>query len=243
MNCDLHIAVCDDEKTDRDILTKMIKKFTKNIQCSEFNSAKKLLDDFYPDKYDLIIMDICMADMSGIEAVAAIRKIDDNVLVAFSTASLDYTLESYRLGVIKYLEKPINIKPLRELLEFSLIKKKNSVCINIIANRIKYDIPVSKIIYIEQKSHNLLLYLNNGQTIQTKGRLDSFLDYLPNRLFFKSHKSYVVNLSYVKSINKELMVFNMYGGNNAYICRQNLSAAKMAYEKYLFESMRGYNKI
>ncbi len=243
MNYELQIAICDDDDADRAALVKIIHQCLNSVKCFEFCTAKNIIEDFYPDKFDLIIMDIYMDDISGIDAAAKIRETDSNVSIAFATASVDHALESYRLGAIKYLEKPIEIKQVRELLDFVMMKKQHTEYVTIGGKRHRISIPASRILYAEQQSHNLIVYLSNGQRIQTAGKLDDLFNMLNKNSFFKSHKSYIVNFAYVKGIDQELMVFNMHDGSNAHISRQRFAAAKSAYESYLFEKVRNYDKF
>ena len=78
--------------------------------CAQFASSEELLEAFRPGGFDLLLMDIYMDGMTGVEAVRKIREMDETIPIAFTTTSTEHTLESYRLSVLKYLEKPVRQK-------------------------------------------------------------------------------------------------------------------------------------
>ena len=68
--------------------------------------------------------------------------------------------------------------------------------------------------------------------------LDELEPQLADFPFFRSHKSYLANLSYVTGIDRELLVFHMKDGQNVYIRRDRLKKAKDAWEDWLFAQAR-----
>ncbi|MGP1432714.1 MAG: LytR/AlgR family response regulator transcription factor [Catonella sp.] len=117
----LKIAVCEDETAQRNRLLALLDESSiKNIY-SVFENGEKLLNVFEQGKYDLILMDIYMdSELSGIEAVKLIRQKDEDIPVAFVTASKDHALESYRLSAIKYIEKPYSKENIEDTLRLAL---------------------------------------------------------------------------------------------------------------------------
>ncbi len=99
-------------------------------------------------------------------------------------------------------------------------------------------LPVSRLISAEQQAHYVLLHFEDGATTQLKGRLDELEPQLADFPFFRSHKSYLANLSYVTGIDRELLVFHMKDGPNVYIRRDRLKKARDAWADWLFAQMR-----
>ncbi len=99
-------------------------------------------------------------------------------------------------------------------------------------------LPVSRLISAEQQAHYVLLRFEDGATTQLKGRLDELEPQLADFPFFRSHKSYLANLSYVTGIDRELLVFHMKDGQNVYIRRDRLKKARDAWADWLFAQMR-----
>lgn len=234
----LNIAICEDNLDEQKHLLHMIKKSEILTKTTIFNSGEKLLSEFQAGKFDLIFMDIYMGGITGIETVTAIRQIDENVAIAFTTTSTDHTLESYRLDAIKYIEKPVKEKSIRKLLELILLKKENTPELILEIKGKPYSIPFERILYIEQKSHTIYLFLTGDEILKANEKLDNIVKQFEGQSFFRCHKSFLVNFSYVKSLDKELMVFSMQNDRNVHIRRESMSTARKSFEVYLFKRSR-----
>lgn len=236
----LNIAICEDQKEDVDILLDFIKKSGVPSVCNTFFSAEGLLDTFSPGKYDLIFFDIYMNGMHGVKAATKIRQSDENVTLAFTTSSTDHALESYRLNAVKYLEKPINLKDVRETLELTLSKRTVIPRIPILTKGKTQYIPIDTILYLEKNNHAVILHSLSGSIRASQTvKLSDIESMLPRPPFFRCHNSFIVNLSYVKDLDKDLRVFTMQNEGKVYIRRQDVNRASQAYEDYLFQAARG----
>lgn len=235
----LNIAICEDSLDEQKYLLHIIKNSEFPTKTTIFNCGESLLSEYQRGKFDLIFMDIYMTGITGVETVSAIRKMDENVLIAFTTTSTDHTLESYRLDAIKYIEKPVKEKSVIKLLELALLKKENTPELIIkIKGQTSY-IPFERILYVEQKSHTLHFFLTGGEVLKANAKLDDVVKQFEGQSFFRCHKSYLVNFSYVKNLDKELMVFAMENDRNVHIRRESISKARKALEAYLFKMARG----
>ena len=236
----LKIAVCEDETAQRNRLLALLDESSiKNIY-SVFENGEKLLKVFEQGKYDLILMDIYMdSELTGVEVIRLIREKDKNIPVAFVTTSKEHTLESYRLSAIKYIEKPYSKESIEDTLYLALLKKQDVPSLLVQKNRSIQKIPFADIIYIEQQVHKIFICLNNTEDVYIYGKLSDLNEQLPEEQFFIPHKSFVVNLSFVRYIDTELKCFAMGNHTNVPIRRELLTKAKNTLENYLFESTRG----
>lgn len=234
----LQAAVCEDDPSERKHLLTLIEESGIPTRCSTFSSGESFLAQYQPGKFDLIFMDIYMEGLSGVDTVTEIRKTDEAVPIAFATTSVDYTLESYRLGVLKYIEKPVREKAVRELLELALLKRDTRPRLFLKIDGDDVGVPFERILYAEQQAHGLLLHLTGGDSLHANERLDAVEPFFSGHSFFRCHKSYLVNLAYVQNFDKDLMVFTIRGGENVYIRRESLAEARKAYESYLFRQAR-----
>lgn len=236
----LKIAVCEDETAQRNRLLALLDESSiKNIY-SVFENGEKLLNVFEQGKYDLILMDIYMdSELTGVEVIRLIREKDKNIPVAFVTTSKEHTLESYRLSAIKYIEKPYSKESIEDTLYLALLKKQDVPSLLVQKNRSLQKIPFADIIYIEQQVHKIFICLNNTEDVYIYGKLSDLNEQLPEEQFFIPHKSFVVNLSFVRYIDTELKCFAMGNHTNVPIRRELLTKAKNTLENYLFDSTRG----
>ena len=119
----LNLAICDDLPKEREALLALLEQAPIATNCTQFGSSEELLEAFRPGKFDLLLMDIYMDGMTGVEAVQKIREMDDAIPIAFTTTSTEHTLESYRLSVLKYLEKPVRQKDINDLLHLVKLQR------------------------------------------------------------------------------------------------------------------------
>lgn len=129
----LNIAICEDDAQDLARLMEQIEAAGMEYRCHAFESCEAFLERFRPGDYELIILDIYMAGMKGVEAASAIRRLDREVVLAFCTSSRDHALDSYRLGALKYLEKPLDGNAVRETLALAEMKRQARKKISLLA--------------------------------------------------------------------------------------------------------------
>ncbi len=223
----LRLAICDDLPEEREALLALLEQAPIATVCAQFANSEELLEAFRPGGFDLLLMDIYMDGMTGVEAVRKIREMDETIPIAFTTTSTEHTLESYRLSVLKYLEKPVRQKDINDLLHLVKLQRDS-------APRL-----LSELFYLEQKAHHVFLYRRDGGTLQLYGKLSDLLPQLEGQPFFCPHKSYCVNLAFVRGINEEYQCYEMADGKNVPVSRPNRSKAKRAYEDFLFARTRG----
>lgn len=238
----LRIAVCEDSTEEQKMLLAILKQSDIPTETIVFASGEDFLKDYRRGKFDLLLMDIYMGGMTGVEVVTNIRKTDESLIVAFITTSTDHTLAGYRLNVVKYIEKPVNEKALQELLAFAQLKKENTPRFLLRIGGKEHALPFEEILFIEQIDHTLYLHLIGGEVLETTGKLTKIEPQFADQPFFRCHKSYLVNLSHVTELDKWLMVFVMSEGGTVHIRRESMGKAKKAYEAYLFAAARGIDR-
>lgn len=147
--------------------------------------------------------------MSGIELAKKIRTIDKEVIIIFITGIDEYVFEGYNVSAFNYLLKPIDevkifnvLDNIKEKLEKDITNKKFLILSkgkNIL--RIDYD----DIFYIIAFDHYIDIHTKND--IYTFNRKISEIEtLLPQRYFVRCHRSYIVNIKYVKNINKNSLL-------------------------------------
>lgn len=205
----IKIAICDDDlhqlKETYDIVHSIVDDSNIKSLISRYSSSFELLDIITNKEavFDIIFLDIIMGALNGIELAKAIRKFDKDVKIIFTTNSKDYLLDGYEVNPSNYLLKPL-----------SLIKVKNELlkCINDINKKkedyivIKSGSTISKfniydIVYFESKLRQIILTKANGETFSFYDKLDEIEEALTNKSFVRCHKSYLVNMHYIDSID------------------------------------------
>ena len=118
----LKIAICDDEKKQIEYITSLVSKWsTSNAHSCEirtFASAESFLFEYEDDKaYDILLLDIEMGNMNGVELAKNIRRSNDTVQIIFITGFPDFIAEGYDVSALHYLVKPVSVDKLRAVLD------------------------------------------------------------------------------------------------------------------------------
>ena len=117
------VLVVDDEERFRTTLGKLLS--VKGLDTKTLGSAKEALEELQTNSYDVILLDVKMPEMNGIDALAHIKKIDPSVEVIILTghASVDAAVEIMRLGGYEYLLKPCPLEELTDKIDAAYERK------------------------------------------------------------------------------------------------------------------------
>ena len=222
----LRVAICEDNKVDYHLEKALIERSECKVPITHYPDGKSFLDDFLRAKFDLILMDIYMPEMDGIEVVRQIRLLDEEVPIAFLTASEEHALDGYRYHVGRYLTKPVQKAQMEEVLLYAEERKRNQPAITIMVNRQPVRIPLQQIIYIEQMSHKSIFHLENHEDVSIFSTLSSVINMLPSPPFISCHQSYCANLTKVVELNEEFRTLTMSDHSMVYVRRQDYSKVK-----------------
>jgi DNA-binding LytR/AlgR family response regulator len=234
----LKCAICEDEEPEYNRFLELCHQLPEDFTLDHFTDGSEFLASYYQGKYDLIFMDIYMKTMNGVETVAKIREVDDLVPIAFVTTSQDHFADGYRLRVNRYIEKPLKLKDIQDAFKMGFDALKLRPHITVKSEGKDVEIMQSDIIYVEQSRHHLFLHISGGGIVKTLSKLDDFETQLPHPPFYRCHKSYLVNLAQVASLDKEDRMFVMKEGDNVYIRRASIFEAARVLKQFLFSDLR-----
>lgn len=203
----MRICLVDDDSTQLDYLKSIINKWASlkdiHVDISFYHSAEEMLfenDKSYP--FDMIVLDIQMDKINGVELAKRIREYDKDVIIAFVSGIADYVFEGYEVQAVRYILKPVDEKKIFELLNIIEIKQNSEeryIIINLSGD--KKRINHRDIIYVESMGHYVTFYLDDEE-YDCKYNISELLIELADSGFVKTHRSYLVNLKYVERITK-----------------------------------------
>lgn len=225
----MRIVICDDELLQREELReyiiKVFEEVEEELELFIFESAEDVLKEKEILKdTDIFILDIKMDKISGMDLAKIIRKENDISEIIFITSLVGYIQEGYIVRAYRYLLKPINYEELKTHL---------LTCINDI-NKKKYDfifienkgiinkLNINEIMYIEVSKKELTIYTKN-RIYNAKSSMDKVENELKKFNFYRCHKSYLVNMKYIETIDKNQIVIN---GNTIPISKHRISDFK-----------------
>lgn len=231
----MRIAICEDEPVEARMLEFHINKWRMPVEIEKFSNADDFLASYWPYKYSLVFMDICMTGTDGVQAVETIRSKDMITPIAFTTGSSEYTRDGYRLGVMRYIEKPVDAASVHSILEIANVLKDNPTGASVSLAKGTINLLIDAIIYMEQNGNEINFHMADGRNVLAKGKLDDYADELNIEGFYRFHRNYMVNVKFAVAMDRELLVYNMVDGTMASIRRESLKEAREAIEAY------GYN--
>lgn len=188
MDTPLQIAICEDTPADAELLVSLIAGSGVAARREVFSSGEALLAAFAPGKYDLIILDIYMDGIKGVETAAEIRRSDRTVTLAFTTTSTEHALEGYRLKAAGYLEKPVRREEVKEALSLALSKRGADAYITLLTEGTNRSLSVESILFFEQQNHAVTVH-TRAETLRASQKVN--LDHLERRLpahFLRCHR-------------------------------------------------------
>ncbi len=181
--------------------------------CSNAIDAQQLLGR---QSVDLIFVDINMPDLNGVDFV---RSLIDRPMIIFTTAYSEYAIEGFKLDAVDYLLKPFDFADFSRAAAkahslYELLQKrqappaeasvpeaepKDKEYISVKADYKVSLVKISDIVYLESEGEYVRMHLTNGTCITTLFRLKNMETALPAEHFMRIHRSYIVNLDYIRS--------------------------------------------
>ncbi len=196
----IKIAICDDDIATLQQTKKYIEEYEKaKFHIDEFHSGKELLESV--DHYDIILLDIDMPEMNGLEAAKLLRQKDKNVKLLYITNYSDYSVFAFAVHAFAYLLKPLDRRELYLQLEEALDYMTPSIAPPLEFNGEEglLRIPSADILYLEYIDRKVYLHTTGG-VHSMRYRITDLAKILEPYDFFMPHKSFIVNLYAVKNI-------------------------------------------
>lgn len=229
----MKLALCDDNPQEREYIKKLVLQWQTEseakISLQEFSSAEELLFS-YPDfPPDILLLDIEMSGMNGVELAKTLRARSDFSQIIFITGYPEFIADGYDVSALHYLLKPARPEKLFEVLDRAAanISRAQRAVILKTADGIQR-VSVEKILYAEAFSHTVS-FVCSDQSYETRSTISEARNLLGDG-FVQCHRSYLVGLKYVKTVgNKEVILDN---GLRLPVSRQLYKEVKTAYLKY-----------
>lgn len=240
----LRIATVDDNPADlkeiRICLSHYFKKRARktpiDYTITAYTSGPSFLEDFEKGDYDLILLDIYMPRMTGMQVANEIRAIDEDAWIIFLTTSRDHALESYNVFASGYVLKPLldHAPQLEALLtrllpEDALAAKTLTVKL---AGGECLSIPYSHILYMDcQGSRGAVLHLED-RAIASQNSYQELADILlSDERFLESYHRLILNMNAVTAMKED--TFLMKGNHSLPISRRKKKEVKQQYMQFL----------
>ena len=198
------IALVDDDANYREELLGYLKQYEQEsgekFHITTFADGDEILDG-YTAAYDIILMDIAMEFVDGMETAERIRKMDSEVVIIFITNMSQYAMKGYTVDALDYVLKPLSYYAFSQRIDRALarMRRRGKKYISIPVKGGIKKLDVSRIIYVEVHDHDLMYHTTIG-VLQSKGKLAEIEEQLDPKQFFRCGKSHLVNLEFVDGV-------------------------------------------
>ncbi len=217
----MNAIIIDDEKSQREVVRKLVEKNHENIEIiAEAQSVKTGIETILKHQPELIFMDIELLDGTGFDILEHVRHL--NFKLIFVTGFNDYAIKAFKYSALDYILKPINTvdfynavrKAVAEInhsqemaqLEVLLDNYKNNIPEKhkiILKNQERmYIVDCQSIIRCQSENSYISFYLDDGEIITVTSSLKEYEDILSQFKFFRVHQSHLVNINHIKEFNK-----------------------------------------
>lgn len=233
------IIICDDIISDREILHNYCNHYAKEnrvpMTIMEFENAGTLLQCQDARSADVMLLDIYMDGMSGIDAAHILRQKGYRGALILTTTSQDYYADGYDVEAIHYLLKPISYQAFCESMR-RVYERMNTITkkIRVTSTRNTFDIDISGIQYIEVYGHKTFIHTIKGD-IKVNHSLVSLEERLGGDPFLRCYRYYIINMDFVKRMNDDS--FLMKDNKEIPLSRDGRTALKNRYMSYIFKRM------
>ncbi len=207
MNC----IIVDDEPLAQNLLKDFVNKILFLNLKAKCKSAFEAIEALQENKIDLIFLDIHMPDISGIEFI---KNTENLPLIIFTTAYSHYAIEGFEHNAVDYLLKPISFARFTKSVNraYEIYKSKNKPDPDVGEKKylfVKADYKLVKInfddiLYVESLK-DYVKFITVEKTILTLSRMKIMEEKLPSDKFIRIHRSYIVSIGKIDSINKSIV--------------------------------------
>lgn len=244
----MKIVICDDCIEDLVIIKNLLLTYKRiypkvEFEMEKFSDAAKLFAKIQRRELaDIYILDMIMSEKSGIDIGNQIRKAGNDIIIIYITSSEDYAMEAYGVHAVRYLLKPVKKEKFFEAMDYALsyMSRKTEPVYLLKTKEGFMSIPYSRIEYIENASRHLEVSLMSGERVKSIFIRRSFdeeiQEILNNGGFIQVHKSFIINLSYVKKLTMNSVI--MENGRNIPVSRARALGVRKEYLLYVSEEYR-----
>lgn len=200
------VSICDDDFIIHEVIQHLLERhYGKQIEIIHYYNANELIDN--ASMQQVVLMDIDMPEVDGITASHLLKKSNNEVNIIMLTSKIDRFKDAFKIGATRFVTKPIDKSELFEAIDHAIKIIMSNETITVLSDGKSLNIKQNKIYMFEASRNRVVMYLKDHSLIlQTP--LKSISDQLNKKNFLRVHKSYIINMNYVSSVNNREIILD-----------------------------------
>lgn len=237
----LKFAIVDDEKAVEELLKTYLDRYTEERNSSYkaewFSDPTKFLAE-YTNRFDVVLLDIEMPEMNGMDVAKKMREMDSSVALVFVTNMKQYAINGYEVDADDFIVKPVSYFDFAMKLDrvSKKISDKKEVKVPVKTDTVVKYIDVSSVRYVDVYKHKLTYHTIDGD-YENRGSLNKVEDVFLQNGFVKCNNYCMVNLRFIAGVDgyKLLVSYgrNSVNFNEVVISRPRKKEVVTALSKYM----------
>ena len=228
----MRIAICDDEKEICGQLKRLVLRQRADCEVFLFDSGRKLLEA--RQRFHIILMDIQMEGMSGIETAKALRMKDENAVLIFVTALKEYVFDAFDVSAFHYLLKPVSEDKFRRVFESACRQaqkreEEDGEQIFFRTRMRSFTLQKRDILYVESRGRKVDIHTVR-ECVTVYATMNGLAEQLGEN-FYRCHRGYLVNLGYVAEYEPDRILLR--GGETVFMARDKYAEFIRVYMGFL----------
>lgn len=235
----MKIAICDDDWHMQQTLRLFIDQTYQDLDMlvDGFTSGESLLAAVQKQiqPYQLILLDIEMRGIDGIETAKRLRKLLPDCYIIFITSHDEFALTGYEVAAFRYLVKPVQPEKLREAISAVRAELADQFTLHVADGADEALVRAKDIFYVEAQDKRVRL-VTARETFSDRRGIDEVAALLAQEDFYRVHRSYLINLRYVARLDGASV--QLVNGDTVPISRLRKKAFKNAFQAYVKRTAR-----
>lgn len=235
----MKIAICDDDWHMQQTLRLFIDQTYQDLDMlvDGFTSGEALLAAVQKQSqpYQLILLDIEMRGVDGLETARRVRALLPDCYIIFITSHDEFALTGYEVQAFRYLVKPVQPEKLTEAISAVRAELADQLTLHVEDGPVEALVRARDIFYVEAQDKRVRL-VTARETFSDRRGIDEVAALLAQEDFYRVHRSYLINLRYVAFMDGTTV--QLVNGDQVPISRLRKKAFKNAFQAYVKRTAR-----